>query len=87
MDIEGSEHAALTGCRALLDRFRPALIVEVSRDALAASGSTPEQVVGLLTAAGYRTCRIGSGAGLIPTVTGEAPEGNVVALPAERAVA
>jgi FkbM family methyltransferase len=85
MDIEGGEHAALSGCVEVLRRFRPVLILEVSRAALAGCGTTPAQVVELLTAARYKVCRIGSVAELIPLVPGEvAPEGNVVALPVER---
>ncbi len=85
MDIEGSELAALQGAHDVLARVRPALIVEISAGALSACGTSPEQVVSLLTAAGYRVHRIGAGAELIPVPAGALPgDDNIVALPVER---
>jgi len=85
MDIEGSEHAALAGATDLLDRFRPALIVEVSRSALARCESMPEQVIDLLKARGYAVYRIDKTAQVVPIRPGDPPpDDNVVALPIDR---
>jgi FkbM family methyltransferase len=82
MDIEGSELSALAGATAVLRRFRPVLCVEVSAGALAGTGATPQQLVDLITAAGYRLCRIGQASELIPLSADEAPpDGNLIALP------
>jgi FkbM family methyltransferase len=82
MDIEGSEHAALSGSREVLDRFRPAMIVELEARALSGQGATPGGIIDLLGAAQYAVYRIGPAAELIRLAPGEAlPEGNVVALP------
>lgn len=86
MDIEGSEYAALTGALEVLDRFRPTLIVEVSRSALARCGSTPEQVIDLLKARRYDVYRFDSAADLVPLEPGESPpDGNIAARPVEAA--
>ena len=82
IDVEGSEHAALAGAAAVLDRFRPAVIVEISRSALARCDSNPEQVFDLLTASRYAVYRIDATARLVRLPAGETvPDGDVVALP------
>lgn len=87
MDIEGSEYDALSNATAVLDRFRPILIVELSRGALAGFGKTPEAVIELLASAAYGVYRIGPSAELIRLAPDEAaPDGNVVAVPVERAL-
>jgi FkbM family methyltransferase len=87
MDIEGSEYDALSNASAVLDRFRPVLIVELSRGALSGFGTTPEAVIGRLVSAAYAVYRIGDSAELIRLSHDEAaPDGNVVALPVERAL-
>lgn len=48
LDIEGAELDALLGARATLDRFRPALCVEVHPRALKAAGREPAAVHDLL---------------------------------------
>ena len=82
MDIEGSEVGALAGATTVLRRFRPVLCVEVSAGALAGRGATPQQLIDLITAAGYRLCRIAQTSELIPLTPDEAlPDGNLMALP------
>ena len=44
MDIEGAEWSALRGMRRTLARFRPAIVMEVNRPALAACGATVDDV-------------------------------------------
>jgi hypothetical protein len=66
----------------VLDRFRPAMIVELEARALSGQGATPGGIIDLLGAAQYAVYRIGPAAELIRLAPGEAlPEGNVVALP------
>jgi FkbM family methyltransferase len=85
MDIEGSEFDALSGAAGVLDRFRPVLIVELSRGALSGRATTPEAIVRLLASARYVLYRIGRSAELIRLAPDAiAPEGNIVALPVER---
>jgi FkbM family methyltransferase len=55
MDIEGAELMALTGARAILDRDRPHVLLEIHPQMLAARfAGTAEEVVSLFTARGYR---------------------------------
>ena len=58
LDIEGGEYAALLGARSLLRRFRPAIFAELNSVCLARSKRTPDEVLRLLSDAGY-TCRRG----------------------------
>ena len=59
MDVEGSEHAVLRGARDLLDRDRPALLLELNAEAAARAGWRPEEVVSGLTSRGYGAWTIG----------------------------
>lgn len=54
MDIEGSEHAALSGGLETLKRFHPAILIELNDAALRARGSSAAGVRGLLEGLGYR---------------------------------
>src|SRR5688572_2873583 len=54
MDIEGAELSALRGMTRTLARFRPAIVMELNRPALAALGGTVDDVWGLLTGLSYR---------------------------------
>jgi len=86
MDIEGSEHAALSGAVDVLGRFRPALIVEFSRAALERCGSTPERLRELLTASRYTLHGIDpEGVPASPILAGDPlPDGDLLALPVDR---
>lgn len=53
LDIEGAELDALRGARAMIERFRPALCVEVHPRALAAAGQDPGTLHDLLVDLGY----------------------------------
>ena len=57
-DIEGAEGLFLAGAVTTLSRFRPVLMIELNRTALAEFGTTPEHVVKQLCAQGYRLFRI-----------------------------
>lgn len=84
LDVEGGEAAALAGAVELLDRRRPALVVEIVGRALEANGSSPTELEALLHEAGYRFYAIDDSASLAPLSTLHGvDEENVVALPVE----
>lgn len=58
MDIEGSEFRALRGAARTLERFRPAILIELNDVALRRCGSSPQAVNALLREIGYRGWRI-----------------------------
>lgn len=58
IDIEGAELLALEGARGLLERFSPAVIVEVTPRFLAAFDSSVEELFILMASFGYRAFRI-----------------------------
>lgn len=60
IDVEGNELAVLRGARESLLRFRPALIVEISRHQRV-YGYTGAEIKLLLAELGYNTFRIGDG--------------------------
>jgi len=57
-DVEGWEVRLLRGAAATLERFRPVLMVELSRAYLARAGTTPEEAWRLLAPLGYRALRL-----------------------------
>src|SRR5205823_825689 len=84
IDIEGAECAALTGAAEILARFRPVLIVEISRAALGQSDAAVAQLVNVLARASYRVCVIDRNGQLTPSPSGHLPaDGNIVAVPEE----
>lgn len=54
IDVEGYEIAALEGARPILEARHPPIMFEVSADALARQGQTPDDVFAYLGAYGYR---------------------------------
>jgi FkbM family methyltransferase len=71
MDIEGSEHRALLGAARTLERFKPAILIELNRETLESCGSSPEAVKEVLESAGYRGWVIAA-AGARPIEAGDA---------------
>lgn len=53
IDVEGHEEKMLRGGLASLDRFRPAILIELSPAAQRRSGSSIETIINLLESAGY----------------------------------
>ena len=53
IDVEGYETAILQGALGTLRRFRPALVLELARDRLERSGSSPDELWDLLLSLGY----------------------------------
>jgi FkbM family methyltransferase len=83
MDIEGSEYRALLGAKMLLERHRPAIVLEVNEQALATQGATGDQVMDFLIDARYDSYYLDGATGdLIPE---RSTTDTVVALPSERA--
>lgn len=54
LDVEGAEFDALTGAKAMLERFHPALCIGIHPRMLRAGGHEPSQVRDLLLDLGYR---------------------------------
>lgn len=57
IDVEGAETLALRGAAKTLTRFRPRLVAEVLPEALAAMGTSPEELDATLAAIGYTDVR------------------------------
>lgn len=55
IDIEGAEFKALAGARRVLSSYRPDLLLSIHPSFLRSFGRTREDVLGLLSSAGYRT--------------------------------
>jgi FkbM family methyltransferase len=55
VDVEGSELATLRGARGIIDRYRPAIVIEINARSAAAAGTTPDQMLDLLQELGYST--------------------------------
>jgi FkbM family methyltransferase len=53
IDVEGFERTALEGARPIIERSRPTIMFEVSRDALARQGLAPGDVYDFLAQFGY----------------------------------
>lgn len=54
LDAEGSELAVLRGARESLEKFHPAMIIEINGPLLKEAGIAPTEVAGFLEAANYR---------------------------------
>jgi hypothetical protein len=54
MDVEGHEVRALEGAREVIRRHRPLLLVEIDPPRLQECGSSPDALIQLLRALGYR---------------------------------
>ena len=57
LDLEGAEHAALTGARALLEQGHADFLLELEPEHLARQNTSPRAVVDLLRENGYRWYR------------------------------
>jgi FkbM family methyltransferase len=58
IDVQGAEMRVLRGATAILDRYRPALFVEIDDNALRHQGSSAAEVVALLAQYGYRPYKL-----------------------------
>jgi hypothetical protein len=61
LDIDGFECRALKGARAMLARFRPKMVIELSPHQLAEEGGDIAELADLLAAANYRLRDLASG--------------------------
>ncbi len=57
LDLEGAEHAALTGARAILEHGRADFLIELEPEHLARQGASGHDVVDMMRANGYRFYR------------------------------
>lgn len=80
IDVEGYELAALEGARPILEARHPAIMFEVSADALARQGQSPTQMFEYLASYGYRFWLLKDGR-FVPQT--EPCEGNVFAATAD----
>ena len=93
IDIDGGELAALRGARATLERWRPALVLELSAYALIEHGGSLEALLALLAEARYRLldeatfAPLPGDAAAISRLIPARGSINVVALPVERQAA
>jgi len=73
LDIEGAELHALRGAAASLDRFRPALLLEVNPAMLAANGTSAADLLDWLRQRGYVVHGIDATTGALakPVIAGE----------------
>ena len=58
IDVQGAEMRVLKGATGLLERYRPALFIEIDDAALRKQGATAEEVFSFLAARGYRPYRL-----------------------------
>jgi FkbM family methyltransferase len=59
IDAEGSELAILRGARAVLERFRPAMVMEINGSLLQQGGTNPGEIVDFLGGQNYRIYALG----------------------------
>jgi FkbM family methyltransferase len=80
MDIEGAEFAALKGAVKTLERFRPAMLLEVNPSAMAGTGSDVNDLHELLRGFGYRSFMPGVDAAASSYVDlwNDLPQGNLL---------
>lgn len=73
IDVQGAEPRVIAGARETLQRFAPAIWMEVDPGAMRRAGADPVALLELMAAAGYRPhCLFRSGAGPALTVTAAA---------------
>ncbi len=84
-DIEGWELAFLRGAEKTLRRFRPAILIELSRQHLARAGDQIEAAFAFLAARGYVACELSPNGELVPV--GAPLDGDFWFIPSEDAVA
>jgi len=73
VDVEGFEGRVMAGARGVLERFRPALLLELHDQHLARGGDTAEGVAGMLAGLGYGAQRVTAEGGLAPVGAWTAP--------------
>ena len=61
IDVQGAEERVLLGAQQLLDKFHPALFIEIDDPILRSMGSSAERILHHLSVLGYRTHRIQRG--------------------------
>jgi FkbM family methyltransferase len=54
IDVQGAEAMVVAGARELIETHRPAIFVEIDAPSLARSGSSPRELIEILTEIGYR---------------------------------
>lgn len=82
LDLEGAELSALHGARETLERFRPAILIEVSDRALCHQGASSAEILSFFKGVGYSINFCDGAGGLMEFAeSGTALPENVIALP------
>ncbi len=82
IDIEGWEIEALRGAKQTLERYRPALFLEMHGETLREKKRKAAEIVGFLCDAGYRNIlHVESGGAITPENSAAAMEGHLYCLP------
>jgi FkbM family methyltransferase len=85
VDVEGAEFQVVRGAAQLIERHKPALVLEVSESAFAAAGYTKSEFYGYLRARGYELFIIRRFGKLVPIPpAGEPPYCNILCRPRRR---
>lgn len=58
MDIEGYEHKALIGAKKTICKFKPIILLEINKEALARNGSSFSDIRGYLNGLGYKNYKV-----------------------------
>ena len=82
LDVEGAEVAAIRGASRSIQRFKPALLIEVLEAALREQNASTDELLSMLDEMGYRVLVFGDKTGLLEEWRrGERLSANIVALP------
>lgn len=68
LDIEGGELGALRGAEAVIQRYRPVIMVEINAETYTAAGYTVDDVYQFLELRGYTPHELRKGGQLVPSV-------------------
>ncbi len=66
IDVQGAEQRVLRGARETLERFRPALFIEIDDQALSRSGASAAQLLQELSSNGYRAFALADDGAAVP---------------------
>jgi hypothetical protein len=83
-DIKGSEMKFLLGAHHVIERFKPALLLDIDDANLQEAGASAEDVWRFLTALNYRIDRIENGGRLLTPLSAPIAAGDIWCVPDEQ---